>query len=342
VKPAGAALARLLARPDPDCPAWLIWGADPMRVRQVQRDLATALAGPQAAAEMRIGRLAGPDVRRDPAALADALKAQGFFAGPRVVLLDEATDALAQPLAAALAAARPGDAVLIAAAGALPAKSPLRRLFESDTRAVAVALHDDPPGREEIAAELARAGCGPVGPEAMAALEALARAIGRGELRQLAEKLALYRLGAEGAATAGDVAAVAPAATEAGVDEMAEAVAEGRTEALGPMFARLAAQGVGPVALCLGVARHFRLLHAAAADPEGPAAALARARPPVFGPRRDRLARQARGWGVARLESALTLLFDTDLALRSGGRAPQMALVGTALVSLARAARRDR
>ncbi len=342
MKPAGAALARALARPDPDCPAWLVWGAESARVRQVRGDLARALAGPAAEAEMRIGRLAAADLRRDPAALPDALKARGFFAGPRVVQLDEATDALAPALSAALAAAQPGDAVLIVSAGALAARSALRKLFEDHPRAVSVALWDDPPGRDEVAAELARAGSGPVGPEAMAALEALARTMGRGELRQLAEKLALYRLGAAGAATPADVAAVAPAATEAGVDEMAEAVAAGALDALGPLFARLAAQGVAPVTMCLGAARHFRLLHAAASDPEGPAAALARARPPVFGPRRDRLARQAQAWGTARLESALALLFDTDLALRSAARAPQMAVVEAALLRLAREARRGR
>jgi len=46
--------------------------------------------------------------------------------------------------------------------------------------------------------------------------------------------------------------------------------------------------------------------------------------------------RQAQAWGAARLEAAVTLLTDTDLALRSAGRtAPAMALVERALIRLA-------
>ena len=64
-------------------------------------------------------------------------------------------------------------------------------------------------------------------------------------------------------------------------------------------------------------------------------------RPPIFGPRRDRMLRQAQKWGVVRLEQALTLLTDTDLQLRSAGQhAPAMALVERTLIRLAMMAAR--
>ncbi len=63
-------------------------------------------------------------------------------------------------------------------------------------------------------------------------------------------------------------------------------------------------------------------------------------RPPVFGPRRDKLIRQAGAWGLARLEQALTLLVETDLSLRSAQRAPQMAVMERALIRLAMLGRR--
>ena len=44
---------------------------------------------------------------------------------------------------------------------------------------------------------------------------------------------------------------------------------------------------------------------------------------------------QAREWGIERLETALKLLNDTDLALRSSAKAPQMAVVERALIRLA-------
>jgi DNA polymerase-3 subunit delta len=60
----------------------------------------------------------------------------------------------------------------------------------------------------------------------------------------------------------------------------------------------------------------------------------------VFGPRRDRMQRQAQAWGMFRLEDALKLLIETDLTLRSASRAPQMAVMERALIRLAMMARR--
>jgi DNA polymerase-3 subunit delta len=98
---------------------------------------------------------------------------------------------------------------------------------------------------------------------------------------------------------------------------------------------------VQPVGLCIAATRHFRTLYTAASDPGGAAQGIARMRPPVFGPRRDRMLRQAQGWGAAKLEQALSILLETDLTLRSAGRvAPDMALVERALIRLAMLARR--
>ncbi|MEO1951526.1 MAG: DNA polymerase III subunit delta, partial [Thioclava sp.] len=62
--------------------------------------------------------------------------------------------------------------------------------------------------------------------------------------------------------------------------------------------------------------------------------------PPIFGPRRDRMQRQAQSWGMYKLETALKELVETDLTLRSASRAPQMAVMERALMRLAMLARR--
>ena len=68
---------------------------------------------------------------------------------------------------------------------------------------------------------------------------------------------------------------------------------------------------------------------------------MARARPPVFGPRRERMAKQAQAWGMARLETALAMVVDTDLTLRSAQqRAPALALVERLFIRLAMMVRR--
>ena len=90
------------------------------------------------------------------------------------------------------------------------------------------------------------------------------------------------------------------------------------------------------MSLIISATRHFRALYTAAADPGGAAAGIARMRPPIFGPRRDRMLRQAQTWGADKLEQALTGLTDTDLKLRSAGQhAPAMALVERLFLRLA-------
>ena len=107
------------------------------------------------------------------------------------------------------------------------------------------------------------------------------------------------------------------------------------------MWLQLQAQGVQPVTLLIMGARHFRTLYAIAAAKGGPNQGIQSLRPPLWGPRRDRMLRQAQAWPVDRLEQALVTLTDTDLTLRSGGqRAPAMALVERAFVRLAHMARR--
>ena len=333
MKLAGREALRYLAAPEPARPGLLVWGADPVRVAAARAEAAAALTGEGAEAEMRLARLNGADLRKDPAALLDAMLARGFFPGPRAVVVDEATDALAPAIGAALKGWAAGDAVLVVAAGALTARSALRKLFESHPAAVSIALYDDPPGREELAALLARAGV-EAGREAMADLLALARDLPPGDLRQLIDKLALYGRGS-GPLTPADVAACAPPLREAEADDLLHAVAEGRLPEVGALFARMGGQGMAPVTLAIAALRHFRQLHAAAADPEGPAAGLARARPPVPFRARDRMQAQAQAWGLRGAEEAIRLLVETDLALRSSSRAPAMAVLERALLRLA-------
>ena len=335
MKLGGRDAARHFANPDKSATGTLIYGADAMRVALKRQELVANLIGPTGEEEMRLERLAGSDLRKDPALLDSAIKAQGFFPGPRVAFVEDANDALAKTIAAALADWQPGDAQIVVTAGPLTAKSTLRKAFEAHKSAFAIGIYNDPPTRDEIEADLRKAGLRDVGPDAMADLTALARVIDPGDLRQTIEKLSLYKLSDETPVSSADVEANAPLTTEAALDDVLNIVAEARTAEIGPVMQKLSGQGIQPVGLCIGATRHFRTLHAAASDPGGPGAGIARARPPVFGPRRDRMLRQAQNWGLPKLEQALQMLTDTDLKLRSAAqRAPQMALVERMLIRL--------
>jgi len=328
-------------KPDPKAAGLLIYGEDTMRVAMKRQEVVANLTGPAADEEMRITRLNGADLRRDPAALLDAVKATGFFPGARAVVVEEAGDGATDALKAALDDWREGDATIVATGGSLAAKSALRKLFEGSKRAFAAALYNNPLSRSEIEAELKRAGIAEVGRDAMGALEVLGRDLTPGDFRMTLEKIALYKLNDSSPLSVAEVELNAPASFESDVDDVFNILAEGRTDEIAPVMQRLSGQGVTPVTLLIMGTRHFRMLYTLVSAPGGPAQGIGRLRPPVFGPRRDRILRQAQGWRLDRLEAALELLLDTDLTLRSAGqKAPAFALVERAFVRLAYLARR--
>lgn len=314
------------ARPDASKTGLLIYGSDAMRVALKRQEFLKALLGPGAEEEMRLTRMPAAEVRRDPAMLLDAIKAVGFFPGPRAAFVEDANDNIAKAVLDALVEWQPGDAQIIVSGGDLKKTSKVLKAFESHPNAYATAIYDNPPDRAEIESILATAKLTPV-PDAMVALTDLARAIDPGDFRQTIEKLTLYKLSDPSDLTTDDIAACAPTSTEADVDDILHVVAEARARDIGPVMSKLQAQGVTAVTLTIMATRHFRTLYRIASNPGAP----------VYGVRdRDRATRQAKSWGAAKLETALSVLTDTDLTLRSAGQnAPALALVERAFIRLA-------
>tara|TARA_R110002110_G_scaffold55386_2_gene158188 strand:+ start:4484 stop:5482 length:999 start_codon:yes stop_codon:yes gene_type:complete len=313
-------------RPDGGKAGLLIFGGDAMRVALKRQEFLKALLGPDAEEEMRLSRMPASEIRRDPAMLLDAVKAVGFFPGPRAAFVEDATETVAPIVLDALAEWKPGDAQIVVTAGDLKKTSKIRKAFESHPNAYAAAIYDNPPDRQEIERMLQDAHLTPDA-DALAALTDLARILDPGDFRQMVEKIALYKLNDAAPLGDDDVAACAPTSTEADVDDILHVVAEARAADIGPVMSRLQAQGANAVTLVIMATRHFRTLYRIAANPGAP----------VYGVRdRDRVQRQSRAWGAARLETALTVLTDTDLTLRSAGQnAPALALVERAFIRLA-------
>jgi DNA polymerase III subunit delta len=333
MKLSGAEASRYCAKPDPARAGLLIFGADSMRVALKRQEAIAAIVGPEGEAEMRLTRIQASELRKDASLLADASRAVGFFPGPRVAFVEEATDGLTATLADALQGWRKGDAQIVVTAGNLTGKSTLKTLFEKHLNAVCIGLYDEPPTREEIETELHRAGLKQIPPDAMTDLTTLARALDPGDFRQTLEKIALYKYRDPTPLTPQEIHDLAPATIEAEVDDLLNAVADQNANAIGPLLRRLEGQGVLPVTLCIGALRHFKALYLAVTDTGGIGAGLMKSR--VFGPRRDAMQRQAGAWGMQRLETALSLLIETDMTLRSTSRAPTMAVMERALIRLA-------
>jgi DNA polymerase-3 subunit delta len=339
VKLAGRNAADFLRKPQATRAGILIFGVDPMRVATARAQVVGGLVGPQGESEMRLTRIAASDLRKDPALVNDAIKAQGFFPGPRVALVEDATDSLSKLMGTVLEDWREGDAQLVVTAGQLTAKSALRKVFEGHSNSVGIALYDDPPSTEDVQILLDASKLEIPNRDVMDAIMAMAHSLTPGDFRQTIEKLGLYKLGDPEPLSVSDVALLAPQSADVDVDDILVVVAEGNSQMIGPVLRDLYAQGVLPITLCIGAMRHFRQLHVVASDPGGPGQGIGRLRPPVFGPRRDRLMRQASQWGRDRLERAIAALTDTDLTMRSASHAPQHALMERTLIRLAMMAR---
>lgn len=333
MKLAGAEASRYLAKPDPGRAGLLIYGADAMRVALKRQEVIAALIGPQGEAEMRLTRMSGADLRRDGTRLLDAVKSAGFFPGPRVAFVEDATDSLAEAVAIALGEWRPGDASIVITAGDLKGKSALKTLMDKHLAAISIGLFDDPPSREEVEALLAKSGLRAIDPAAMTDLLTLSRALDPGDFRQTLEKIGLYKYGDATPLTVAEVADLAPGSVETDVFDVVAAAVDGRAVDLGLLMRRIEGQGVQAVTLCIQTLRYVRALHVAASDPGGVSAGIARTF--GFGNRRSAMQAQAQKWGMRALEQALALLIETDLTLRSTSRAPAMAVMERALIRIA-------
>jgi DNA polymerase-3 subunit delta len=318
----------VFVRPDPHKMGVLIYGANAMRVALKRQQLVKGLIGPQGEEEMRLTRLQGGELRRDSAVLNDAIKAIGFFPGPRVVLVEDANENCADSVLAGLKYWQKGDAQLIVIGGALKPTSKIRKAFEVHPNAWAIPIFDEPPTRAEVEAGLAKVGIGDISPEANLAIIELSKVLDPGDFHQFLEKMSLFCMTQLGPVTIGDVEKCSPQSTEAALDDVIGLVADLKTNELAPVLHRVIAQGGTATGLCIAALRHFRMLHTAACDPAGAAQGVGKLRPPAYGPRRDRIQRQVTEWGRDRLEQVISLLLDTDLKLRSAGQtAPQMAQV---------------
>tara|TARA_R110002049_G_scaffold44333_5_gene130022 strand:+ start:74091 stop:75089 length:999 start_codon:yes stop_codon:yes gene_type:complete len=316
----------LFARPENGRTGLLIYGGDAMRVALKRQEFLKNLLGPNAEEEMRLTRMPAAELRRDPALLLDAIKAVGFFPGPRAALVEDANDNIAQILINTLADWQAGDAQIVVTGGDLKKTSKVLKAFETHKNAYAAAIYDNPPDRAEIEQLLKDAGLTPQD-DTMAALSDLARVLDPGDFRQTLKKITLYKLSDPSPVSLDDIAACAPTSTEAEVDDILHVVAEARAADIGPVMSKLQGQGVNAVTLCIMAIRHFRTLYRIAASPGAP----------IYGVRdRDRAMRQAKQWGAAKLETALAELTDTDLTLRSAGQhAPALALVERTFIRLA-------
>lgn len=324
--------------PDRRYRAALIYGEDGVEVSRRRVQLIKALIGE--GEDHNVTQIDVAQARRDPAIVSDALRARGFFGGEPIVVIEGGTDGLAAGLSNIFAERSDGDAFLVVTAGILPARSKLRKLFEGDAGTVAAPVYQTALGRQEIEVLLKDAQISAVDDDAMRDLVDFARSSDIGALHDLVARLALYMLSEDAPLSSVDVLACLPGSGDADLDDVLDAVADGEASSIGPIVSKLESQGVNPTTLAISAMRKFKQLHAIASAGGAADTVISRLRPPVFGPRRDRLSRQARVWSTPKCEGALKLILETDTALRGGAAAVGYPMLERMLIRLALGAKR--
>jgi len=327
-------------RPNPDCVAVLVYGPDAGLVGE----RVAALLAIESSSDDPFGgpvELTAAAVKSDPALLADEAAALSFGGGRHMVRLREASDAVADVLADFLNVA-PAGGLVVAEAGDLSARSPLRKVFEAAKNAAATPCYADSEAdiKRLIAEILAAHGIRMESDVADYLVQNLGsdRAVTRGEI----EKLALF-VGDSGRVTVDDAAACIGDSAATSLDAVATATAGGDVDALDRSLSRALSEGVSAVGILRAVARHFMRLHQArgfVSSGKTADQAMDLLRPKVFFKHQGAFRRQIGLWSEARIAGALDILVEAEIDCKSTGM-PEDIVCARALLRLAQAAARD-
>lgn len=323
---------RFVQEPDPSVRAVLLYGPDAgLRRERSAALLAKVVDDP--ADPFAVSELTGAQVAEDPARLADEAAALVFGGGRRFVRVRDVSDKVAGVLKDFLAES-PGDAFVVIEADDLPARSSLRKLFEGDKQAAALACyHDDSRSLESVVRGFfSDAGLG-ISREAVGFLASQLggdRELTRREL----EKILLYKADSTGEVTLEDAETCVGDSALLSLEDVALATGAGNLPALERALARSFSEGNAPVSLLRAVARHFQRVHAVAGA-GGPAEdAMKRLRPPVFWKTAAAFKAQSEAWRPAHLVRAMNKLLEAEAACKRSG-APAETLAARALLEIA-------
>jgi DNA polymerase-3 subunit delta len=208
---------------------------------------------------MRLVRLEGDAVARDPGALADEAYAISMFGGDRVIWIDAQGRDL-MPALEPLFARPPSDCTLVIKAGQLKKGTALRAAFESSAARASIECYPDDSSTLEslIDAEARSAGLG-IAQDARAALIHMVGADRRTTRGEIA-KLMLYARG-RSQITAQDVEAIVADAAPSNLDDVIDQALLGDLRAVEASVSRFFHEGGDADYLMIRLVARLTLLH---------------------------------------------------------------------------------
>lgn len=332
-------ITAFLQRPDQGVRAILLYGPDEGLVRERAATAARSVC-PDLSDPFRVADLPATLLAADPARLGDEAAQLSLIGGRRVVRVRGAGDGLAK-LFGEFVAAAPGDALTVAEAGDLPARSALRRTFEAAPAAAAIGCYPDTPRdlaaviRETLATHRVTASRD----AGQFLLEHLGsdRQLTRSEL----EKLALYA-GDGGRIELEDARLSVSDSAALELDDAVMAAAEGDAPKLERVLGRVFQEGESPVTVIRALLRHLHRVHlltSRIAAGSSVDEVMRTARPPIFFKQEDGVRRQLGLWTEAKLRPWLDRVAKAELDMKTTGY-PAETICREAMLSVAQAARR--
>ena len=325
---------RFVAQPPKDLSSVLVFGPDAGLVRERAERLILSVVA-DLADPFRIADLDETLLERDGARLFDETAQIPMLGGRRVVRVRRAGNGLADLFESYLED-HAGDALLVVEAGELTKSSALRRVFEGDRKAFAVACYPDNERNlgDVIRDTLKESGL-LIAPDALD--DAISRlGSDRGVTRRELEKLALYAKGQSRVSLA-DVEAVLGDETEARMEAACDAAGSGDMKSLDLALERLGREDINAVAILRTAMAHFQrlLLLRTSVDRNEPIdPLLRRLRPPLHFAREASVKAQVQRWKQTSLDNALDLLLEAEALVKTTG-VPAEAVCGRALFNVA-------
>jgi DNA polymerase-3 subunit delta len=325
--------------------AALFFGSDPGLVSERSAALAAALANRETP-RGEILRLDDSELDDDQGRLETELQMRPMFASRRIVRAIAGRRLSAQLLKPLLTSG-PLEGLLVVEAGNLKADDSLRALFEKAEGCFAVACYPDSAADiDNLITDILKTFSLAIEPDARALLQSRLGA-DRAQSRAEIEKLTLYCLG-QSPITADKVESIVGDAASLALERIAEAAAEGRTQAAVSDFGRAIASGENAQTIILMTQRYFLKLHRVRSDVDAGQRlddALRGLRPPLFFKQRDAFAAQVRRWNRAQLDQALKRIAEVAKAARLSSNledvlAERLILALSAMASSAAAASR--
>jgi len=341
VKLSGGDLQNILKAAKPSCTHFLLFGPDAGQVRELAKELTAKFAG-DPSDPFAVTRLTGQEIRVDGAVLHDAAFSLALTGGDCVVVVSEATDAIAPALEDVFSAQACGWPIIVEA-GELPPRSKLRKLFEGGKDTAAYGCYSEE-GRnlEKVVTGIGQEFGLSLSPDALV-LVAANLAGDRMVIRREVEKLCLFALEGGGGSKRiefDDVRKCIGDSRESSIDAIVDAVGEGRQKVVGEILDKAFSEGVAAITVVRAVQKHFQrlqLVNGLVSRGLARDQALGRMRPPVFFKRKESFLRQTSRWNGERLVWALGIITQCEIDCKSTGM-PAELLCNRALMRIAFAA----